>query len=86
MRHRDRRLRNRFIRRHPRCFFCGARGDEVDHAIPLRHGGADTAANLRTLCRPCHARVTARDRRAFGTLGFERLEWDEFIERMTEAT
>ena len=31
---------------------------EVDHVIPVVEGGTNEPRNLRTLCRPCHARET----------------------------
>ena len=44
---------------------------EADHEVPLSEDGADTAANARTLCKPCHLEATrplmarrARARRA----------------------
>lgn len=32
---------------------------DADHIVPLAEGGAREPENLRTLCRPCHKRVTA---------------------------
>lgn len=32
--------------------------EEVDHIIPLSKGGSDDDANIRCLCRGCHARRT----------------------------
>lgn len=32
---------------------------EADHTIPVIEGGPNCLANLRTLCVPCHKRVTA---------------------------
>lgn len=31
---------------------------EADHIVPLCQGGEDTVPNLRTLCYPCHKKVT----------------------------
>jgi 5-methylcytosine-specific restriction protein A len=47
------------------CEECGERVErlEVDHIVPLRDGGANTRANLRALCVPCHQRKTRSDRR-----------------------
>lgn len=36
---------------------------EADHIVPVSEGGDDSLANARTLCRPCHRRVTAEMRR-----------------------
>lgn len=33
---------------------CGARAVAVDHIQPRAKGGADSLANLRALCIPCH--------------------------------
>lgn len=54
-----RELRASFLAEHPRCADCAAPATEVDHIISLRRGGANDAANLRALCKPCHARKTA---------------------------
>lgn len=35
---------------------------EVDHIIAVKDGGTDDPSNLRLLCVPCHARVTADQR------------------------
>jgi 5-methylcytosine-specific restriction protein A len=38
---------------------------DADHLVPIVEGGENTMANMRTLCVPCHQRVTkdqARDR------------------------
>ena len=32
-----------------------------DHVIPLADGGGHEPSNLQTLCRPCHARKSARE-------------------------
>ena len=40
-----------------RCAVCGKVGREVDHLIPLHHGGAPwDEGNLQVLCRACHIR------------------------------
>jgi 5-methylcytosine-specific restriction protein A len=46
---------------------------EMDHTVPLCEGGSSSLDNLRTLCIPCHRRVTrelagrlAQKRRATG--------------------
>lgn len=53
-----RRTRAHQLRREPRCRACGARATEVDHVIRRRDGGGDEAANLQSLCKPCHSRKT----------------------------
>jgi 5-methylcytosine-specific restriction endonuclease McrA len=53
-----------------RCQMCGALATEVDHIQPRAQGGSDELANLRSLCRPCHAMVTyRRPRKAMGVTG-----------------
>jgi 5-methylcytosine-specific restriction endonuclease McrA len=34
---------------------------ELDHVVPLIDGGTHEAANLQTLCTPCHKRKTATE-------------------------
>jgi 5-methylcytosine-specific restriction protein A len=34
---------------------------DVDHIIPLAHGGTDTDDNIQYLCRPCHKSKTHKD-------------------------
>lgn len=64
------RLRNRLLVEEPLCRHCRNVGIvepavEVDHIVPLKAGGARLdPANCQPLCRPCHRRKTARDRRS----------------------
>jgi 5-methylcytosine-specific restriction protein A len=56
------------LRREPLCRFCAERGvvtaaTEVDHIDGDRMN--HVPANLRSACKPCHSRRTARDQ-AFG--------------------
>lgn len=37
--------------------------NEVDHILPLAQGGTNELTNLRSLCKPCHSRKTARQSR-----------------------
>ena len=47
-----------------RCRECGAYGNEVDHIIPLRKGGAPRAPeNLACLCARCHSIKTRTENR-----------------------
>ena len=54
------------LRRHPLCEDCGGQGyvteaTEVHHVVALRDGGRRLdASNLRSLCKGCHSRRTAR--------------------------
>lgn len=55
-----------WLRAQPLCVHCQRLGfvtvaDEVDHIVPLHHGGADDESNLQSLCQPCHARKTASE-------------------------
>ena len=59
-------LRRMVLNRDPMCAHCGAAATDVDHIIPRRAGGADTFANLQSLCKACHSRKTARRDGAFG--------------------
>lgn len=34
---------------------------DIDHVIPLAHGGEDVDGNLQILCRPCHKAKTRID-------------------------
>lgn len=59
--------RARWLFKHPLCARCLAKGritaaEEVDHVIPLRHGGADRESNLESICRGHHREKTARER------------------------
>lgn len=60
-----RRLRKRFLDRHPLCQDCHAHGwlvgaTDVDHIVPKRRGGTDDESNLQALCHRCHSRKTAK--------------------------
>jgi 5-methylcytosine-specific restriction protein A len=50
----------------PLCEMCSASGltviaTDVDHIVPISQGGAALdPENFRSLCRPCHSRVTWR--------------------------
>jgi len=58
-------VRSAFLREHPLCAHCAARGRVVaavvaDHAVPLKDGGARLDwSNLSPLCVSCHNRKTA---------------------------
>lgn len=63
-------LREWYARQYPLCEHCEARGltvpvHEVDHIVPFDGPGDPMrldAANLQSLCRPCHAKKTAQDK------------------------
>ena len=58
-------VRAAFLREHPLCAHCAARGRVVaavvaDHSVPLKDGGARLDwSNLCPLCVSCHNRKTA---------------------------
>ena len=47
-------LRAAKLNANPRCQVCGRPATQVDHIIPLSAGGTHDAANLQSICRPCH--------------------------------
>ena len=60
------RIRDRFIKAYPLCEECKKWGEvtaaeEVHHIIPLVQGGTHDDANLMSLCKSCHSRITARE-------------------------
>ncbi len=60
-------VRAAFLREHPLCRQCQAKGllvaaRVVDHVRPIKEGGTRfDAANLQSLCVPCHNAKTARE-------------------------
>ena len=60
-------VRAAFLREHPWCGVCAARGRVVaavvvDHVVPLKDGGERFDwVNLQGLCVSCHNRKTARE-------------------------
>ena len=67
------RWRRAYLDAHPLCVLCEREGlvvaaDELDHhPIPRSRGGAlMDEGNVRSLCRPCHVRVSAEDLRTHG--------------------
>src|SRR3989338_945277 len=46
------------------CVKCGGLAIDVDHVIAIVNGGAEfDESNLQSLCRPCHAVKSGRDRK-----------------------
>lgn len=67
------RRRAAWLREHPLCAHCLQAGRvraaaEVDHVVPLQHGGQDDDSNLQSLCADCHAIKTAGEA---GRTGYE---------------
>ncbi len=63
-----RRFRRQYLAIHPTCVECGAAATDVDHIDgqgPLGPRGFDPS-NCAAMCRPCHARKTARHDGSFG--------------------
>ena len=60
------------------CQECGEWGNECDHIVPLRAGGAMwDESNLQILCSTCHVRKT---RREHGKMTESHEEWyDEWL-------
>ena len=49
------RLSKQLRNNQPQCVKCGSIVNlEVDHIMPLEHGGSNDIRNLRVLCRECH--------------------------------
>lgn len=62
-----RRTRVQVLRREPDCRYCGQPATEVDHIIPLHHGGTMNLTNLQPLCHQCHTLKTTREAAAART-------------------
>lgn len=58
--------------REGRCGICkiqiGFKPYELDHIVPLSHGGTDLDDNIQILCRYCHAEKTGGDIRTAGKI------------------
>lgn len=59
--------RRRILEAEPLCRHCREKGittaaQEVDHIVPLEHGGTYSDDNAQPLCTPCHQDKTAKDR------------------------
>jgi len=54
-------LRLMVLARSPLCVKCQAPAKDVDHVLPKAKGGADTLANLQTLCKRCHSQKTSKE-------------------------
>lgn len=62
------RIRDRYISLHPLCEECLKEGrstlaTEVHHRIPLGDGGTNEEKNLEAVCKACHSRIHAKDKR-----------------------
>jgi 5-methylcytosine-specific restriction protein A len=59
-------IRDWYIRREPICEHCRENlAEEIDHIIPLRHGGGHDIDNLQALCKRCHTKKTHQDMRKY---------------------
>ena len=54
--HEWRKVRAEHLKHEPQCVVCGADAKIVDHIVPLKSGGTNDHANLRSMCRGCHGR------------------------------
>ena len=61
---------------------CVGRASQVDHIIQPEAGGGSDLANLRAVCRPCHARRTGRQ----GALAKQRRALAKKRRKMTPRT
>lgn len=57
-----RKVRRRYVKRHPLCEICLAIGkitpvEEVHHIVPISQGGTNDEENLQSLCQSCHTKV-----------------------------
>lgn len=57
-----RRLRLLILAGEPLCRQCGRAATDVDHIVPRRDGGPDSAGNLQALCHRCHSSKTRSGR------------------------
>lgn len=57
-----RRIRDRYLAKHPFCETdeCGDLGVDVHHKVPKRLGGSDEDSNLMTQCKRHHSQKTRR--------------------------
>ena len=56
------RIRDRYVHKHPLCEQCLKEGryvavEEVHHIVPLSEGGSNDESNLMSLCRSCHEKI-----------------------------
>lgn len=56
------RIRARYVRKHPLCERCLAEGrttpvEEVHHILPVNRVGTNDESNLMSLCRSCHNKI-----------------------------
>ena len=55
-------VRNRYLKLHPNCEYCGEPSEEVHHKVPIKLGGERLSfSNLVALCRICHRRKHATE-------------------------
>lgn len=58
------RIRDRYIKKHPSCEWCLIKpSEEVHHIVPISRGGTHLDCNLMALCHECHAEVHKREQR-----------------------
>lgn len=60
--HEWRRIRNRYVAKHPLCERCLKKGritpvEEVHHILPVNRGGTNEESNLMSVCKRCHNQI-----------------------------
>lgn len=69
-----------------RCQRCGSRDAlELDHIIPVTHGGTNDDENALVLCKACHLEKTRAERKILGLSGYW-IEHNESPERHIAVT
>lgn len=64
------------------CAVCGVRGRHkltLDHILPLKDGGTNTANNAQPLCVPCHEKKDGYERRPFWWLRRLFRKWRRYV-------
>jgi len=60
-----------YVQQRGKCFYCGEALNnkfDIEHKIPLKHGGTNWPANLALACRPCNTRKGTKSVQQFQEL------------------
>lgn len=61
-----RKLRKVMLAKFPLCKICNKAANELDHIIPINHGGDRyNESNLQTLCKQCHSKKSEREKHEY---------------------